>query len=93
MSPFPRLVFLATAMILAPPPPAGVGSQSSDSSSNCSNGRCTRVDRSTVEDRHGRRGWVREQRWREDGWRPPSLRGWEWHEPRSRGWRRWREDD
>ncbi|MBB5688146.1 hypothetical protein GXW77_06000 [Roseomonas alkaliterrae] len=92
MSPFPRLVILATAMILAPPP-AVAGSQSSDSSSNCSNGRCTRVDRYTVEDRHGRRGWVREQRWREDGWRPPSLRGWEWHEPRSRGWRRWREDD
>jgi hypothetical protein len=92
MSAFPRLVILAAAILLAPPR-AEAGSQSSDSSSNCSNGRCTRVDRYTVEDRHGRRGWVREERWRENGRRPPAVRGWEWHEPRSRGWRRWREED
>ncbi len=49
------------------PLPALAGSESSNSSSNCSNGRCTRVESLVIEDRHGRRGWVREERWREGG--------------------------
>jgi hypothetical protein len=44
---------------------ADAGSQSSDSSSNCSNGRCTVVERFQVEDERGRGGWVRHEAWRE----------------------------
>ena len=44
---------------------AGAESQSSNSSSNCSNGRCTRVESLMIEDRDGRRGWVRQDAWRE----------------------------
>jgi hypothetical protein len=72
--------------------PAEAGSQSSDSSSNCSNGRCTRVDRMVIEDRHGRRGWVREQSWRESDDRGPRWR----QAPRLPEWRlprRARDDD
>lgn len=66
------------ALILVPMP-AGAESQSSDSASNCSNGRCTRVDRLVIEDDRGRRGWVRHQAWREGegrwGGRAQALRG------------------
>ena len=44
---------------------AGAESQSSNSSSDCSNGRCTRVESLMIEDRNGRRGWVRQETWRE----------------------------
>jgi hypothetical protein len=57
---------IAMALLLASMP-AMAGSQSSDSSSNCSNGRCTRVDRLVIEDDRGRRGFVRSERWREEG--------------------------
>lgn len=67
-------------------------SQSSNSSSNCSNGRCTRVDSYTVEDRYGRRGWVREDRWREDRGARESW-GWGWVAPERRQPRRVRDDD
>lgn len=40
-------------------------SQSSNSSSDCSNGRCTRIESLVIEDRDGRRGWIRQERWRE----------------------------
>jgi hypothetical protein len=74
MPSFRRLTLVAGLAATLAPLPAVAESQSSDSSSNCSNGRCTRVDRMVVEDRHGRRGWVQEQSWRErDGRRP---RGW-----------------
>lgn len=53
------------AMVLARPMPAVAESQSSDSNSDCSNGRCRRVDRLTIEDERGRRGYVRTERWRE----------------------------
>lgn len=53
---------------------AGAESQSSNSSSNCSNGRCTRVESLMIEDRNGRRGWVRQESWRErDGRRLPAV--------------------
>lgn len=52
------------------PIPADAGSQSSDSSSNCSNGRCTVVERFHAEDHRGRRGWVRTEAWRERDARP-----------------------
>ncbi len=48
------------------PLPVLAGSQSSNSSSDCDNGRCRQVDSYFVEDRHGRRGWVQERHWRED---------------------------
>ncbi|NKE44759.1 hypothetical protein HB662_08215 [Roseomonas frigidaquae] len=41
-------------------------SQSSNSSSNCSDGRCTRVESLVVENGRERRGWTRTERWRED---------------------------
>ena len=58
--------------------PAHAGSQSSNSSSNCSNGRCTRVDTYVEEDKRGSWGWTRYESWRE---RPRAERDWE------RGWR------
>jgi hypothetical protein len=64
---------LAIPVLLAGAP-ALADSQSSNSSSNCSNGRCTRVESVVTEDRYGRRGWVREERWRERDARP----GWQW---------------
>jgi hypothetical protein len=89
-----RLTLIAGVVAtLAPVPvPAEAGSQSSDSSSNCSNGRCTRVDRMVIEDRYGRRGWVREQSWRERDERGPRWR----QAPRLPEWRlprRGRDDD
>jgi hypothetical protein len=46
--------------------PAMAGSQSSNSSSNCSNGRCSRVDSLVIEDRRGRtRSWQRFEAWDE----------------------------
>jgi hypothetical protein len=46
--------------------PAVAGSQSSNSSSNCSNGRCSRVDSLVIEDRRGRtRSWQRFEAWDE----------------------------
>jgi hypothetical protein len=60
---------------------AAADSQSSNSSSNCSNGRCTRVDSFIVEDRDGRHGWVRTEHWRQG---PPSTRK-RYYDPS--GWR------
>jgi hypothetical protein len=46
--------------------PATAGSQSSNSSSNCSNGRCSRVDTLVIEDGRGHvRGWRRVETWNE----------------------------
>ena len=62
-----RLVLfgLASAASLAISP-VMAGSQSSNSSSNCSNGRCSRVDTLVVEDGRGRsRGWQRIEAWEE----------------------------
>ena len=64
---------------------AGAGSQSSNSSSNCSNGRCTRVETVVIEDRHGRRGWVREEAWRERDLRSDRARRATAQPPRGRG--------
>ena len=59
------LLGLAGAAVLAVTP-AMAGSQSSNSSSNCSNGRCSRVDTLVIEDGRGRtRGWQRVERWDE----------------------------
>ena len=56
---------LASAAILANSP-VMAGSQSSNSSSNCSNGRCSRIDTLVVEDGRGRsRGWQRIEAWEE----------------------------
>jgi hypothetical protein len=92
---FRRLTLIAGLAATLAPPAALAESQSSDSSSNCSNGRCTRVDRMVIEDRYGRRGWVREQGWREGDGRGPYRWGYpvpqrppEWRLPR-----RGRDDD
>jgi hypothetical protein len=59
------LLGLAAAATLAVSP-VMAGSQSSNSSSNCSNGRCSRVDTLVIEDGRGRsRGWQRVERWHE----------------------------
>ncbi|CAH0192023.1 hypothetical protein [Roseomonas sp. CECT 9278] len=87
-----RLTLIAAVVVTIAPTPAVSGSQSSDSSSNCSNGRCTRVDRMMIDDRYGRRGWVREQSWREHEGQTPRWR----HGPRLPDWRiprRGRDDD
>ena len=71
-----RFVFfgLAAAASLAIPP-VMAGSQSSNSSSNCSNGRCSRVDTLVIEDNRGRiRGWQRVERWDERRGRSPRVR-------------------
>ena len=44
---------------------AYAGSQSSNSSSNCSNGRCTRVDTYSEQDKRGSWGWTRHESWYE----------------------------
>lgn len=62
---------LAIGLLAAP---ARADSQSSNSASNCSNGRCTRVESLRLEDDHGRvRGWRHVEHWRE-GWREPRWR-------------------
>jgi hypothetical protein len=72
-----RFIFffgLAAAASLAVSP-AMAGSQSSNSSSNCSNGRCTRVDTLVTEDDRGRiRGWQRVERWEERQGRSRRVR-------------------
>lgn len=54
---------------------ARAGSQSSNSSSNCSGGRCTHVETYVHEDRRGSHGYTRVHRWRE-GAQP----GYRWHD-------------
>jgi hypothetical protein len=93
MRPVRHAALAALCAILLAPLPAAAESQSSNSSSNCSNGRCTRVDSMTIEDRYGRRGWVRHEAWRERDGRDP--RGWV-RLPRPEDWRagrRWHRDD
>ncbi|WP_372621660.1 hypothetical protein [Falsiroseomonas sp.] len=54
-------------------------SQSSNSSTNCSNGDCTRVETRLIEDRNGRRGWTRVEHWREgQRWRREERGGPYW---------------
>lgn len=99
MPTFRRMTLVAGLAVTLVPAPALAESQSSDSSSNCSNGRCTRVDRMVVEDRYGRRGWVQEQSWRERDRQGPRQGGWGYGSglpPRLPGWaapRRDRDDD
>jgi|GEM_PF-2325270 len=89
---------LLLILVLLAAPPALAGSQSSNSSSNCSNGRCSQVESYMVEDRYGRRGWVREERWREREprgyrhWQPGGGVVWPFWEP-PRRLRRGRDDD
>ena len=68
---------------------ADAGSQSSDSSSNCTNGLCTHVVRFHVENEPGGPGWVRTEAWRERGARPTAASG----EPERRRTLRDRDDD
>lgn len=53
--------------------PAIAGSQSSNSSSNCSDGRCTRVDSYVVQDKRGSHGWTRYEYWDE---KPRARSAW-----------------
>lgn len=69
----------ALLFTLLAPLPGVAESQSSNSSSNCSNGRCSRVDSLFIEDGGRSRGYVREEHWREERWREGA------------GWHAWRE--
>ena len=84
-----RLAIAALAIGLAAAP-ALAESQSSNSSSNCSNGRCTRIDNLSIRDDRGRtRSWRHVEHWRED--RAPrhgdhaSRRDWQRPGPAWRG--------
>lgn len=90
--------YLVAMGLLLSGAPALAGSESSNSSSNCSNGRCTRLDSLVIEDDRGRRGHLRREHWREGGGRPLprgeirfGLPGWA-PLPLPRG-RPWRDDD
>jgi hypothetical protein len=75
------------ALVLLGATPAAAGSQSSNSSSNCSNGRCTRVERYETERGRFRQGWTRIDRWDE------RQRRRDWDERRWRGGDRYHYDD
>jgi hypothetical protein len=90
-----RTLLAITPLLLAAPP-ALADSQSSNSSSNCSNGRCSRVETYVTQDRWGQRGWVREERWRERGYDRRPYREWRGGYGYSPYWappRRGRDDD
>ncbi len=96
---------LTLSLLLLPPLLAGpAAAQSSNSSSNCSDGWCTRVESWRPDDRRGGPGWTRVERWveRPGGWpggwhvpHPPAAwgwgSGWGWAPPR--GWHRGDDDD
>ncbi len=96
---------LGLALLLAAPLPAAAGSQSSNSSSNCSNGRCSRVGTYAEEGRGYRWGERREERWRErtgpPSWAregaywpaPPRVREGRPRDDGPRQRRRWRRDN
>jgi hypothetical protein len=76
--------------------PVGAAAQSSNSSSNCSDGWCSRVESWRPDDRRGGPGWTRVERWveRPGTWHAPPLpwgppAAWGWAPPR--GW--WGSDD
>lgn len=58
------------AVVLAIASTSRADSQSSNSSSNCSNGHCTRFDTYTTDSPRGRQGWTRQLYWQE-----PRARG------------------
>ena len=60
-----RSAALGLGLAIAAALPAAAGSQSSNSSSNCSNGRCTRIDTYVVQDKRGSHGWTRYESWDE----------------------------
>ncbi|WP_270937936.1 hypothetical protein [Falsiroseomonas oryzae] len=82
MRPIRRAAVTGLMALWLAPLPALAGSQSSNSSSNCSDGHCSRVESFVVQDRYGRQGWVRQDHWREG-----YARRWR-HEPRDA----WRDD-
>lgn len=65
-----RLKAPAAALLALAAGPAAADSQSSDSASDCANGRCTRVERHVIE-----RDGLRYERRRVEGWREPWLLG------------------
>jgi hypothetical protein len=82
MRPIRRAAVTGLLALWLAPLPALAGSQSSNSSSDCDDGRCRQVESYVVEDRQGRRGWVREERWREGG-----ARGYDYRYGYPRQWR------
>jgi hypothetical protein len=108
MSPVRRAAVTGLFALWLAPLPSLAGSQSSNSSSNCSNGRCTQVESFVEQDRHGSRGWMGVRTWHEHA--PPRFRahapprsraeprdGWRWADRPYRPWgyapRRLRDDD
>jgi len=81
-----RAHFLAVAGLLTLSCVAGAAhadSQSSNSSSNCSNGVCTRVDSYVIQDEYDTRGWTRYEVWEEQ----PRRHRWRAYPPP------WRDDE
>jgi hypothetical protein len=90
MRPIRRAAVTGLLAFWLSPLPALAGSQSSNSSSDCDNGRCRHVESLVIEDRDGRRGWVRERRWNESpAWQRLQPQRGPWQQQRGRG----RDDD
>jgi hypothetical protein len=66
MPPLQRAALTGLLALWLAPLPAHADSQSSNSSSNCSGGLCTRLETYTREDDGRRRGWGVLETWRED---------------------------
>ncbi len=72
------LTLILLAGLLGTASPTRADSQSSDQNSNCSNGRCTRVDTHRFEQEGRAWGWQRFERWDErQRWQRPPR-----HDPR-----------
>jgi hypothetical protein len=70
MRPIRRAAVTGLFALWLAPLPALAGSQSSNSSSNCSDGRCRVVETLVIEEQGGQRGWLRVEAWDEErGWR------------------------
>lgn len=73
MPPIRRAALTGLLALWLSPLPTEASSQSSNSSSNCSNGICTRLETFTRENDDRRRGWSARETWRE-GQRPGARR-------------------
>ncbi|WP_431282376.1 hypothetical protein ACQW02_23695 [Humitalea sp. 24SJ18S-53] len=86
-----RLTGLVASLALMP---ALGQAQSSNSSTNCSNGNCTRLESYIPDDRRDGPGWTRFDAWREGrAWQDPRARRDDDRRTRDRRDRRDRDDD
>jgi hypothetical protein len=87
MRPIRRAAISGVMALWLAPLPALAGSQSSNSSSDCDGPRCRHVESYVVEERGGRRGWVREEHWIAG-----APRAWGYEHRNGRHWRGERDD-